>query len=307
MKNSIITNLSDDIDTLRTVGDLVRWGCSQLGAAGVFFGHGTDNAADEARALVFHALSLDPAVPDYFYQSRVTSGERHAAVDLLRRRIDTRVPAAYLTGTAWFAGLRFAVDERALVPRSPLAELIANRFAPWLENPEPHRILDLCTGCGCIAVACSYAFGDAMVDAVDIDQDALELARENVGLHEVSERVTLVESDLFSALDGRRYDLIVSNPPYVPAASMAQLPQEYQHEPEIALLAADNGLAVVRRIVATAREFLTPDGVLVVEVGESMPQAAREFSHLPLHWCEFEHGGEGVFIISAAELPQPSG
>ncbi len=292
----------EDTAALVTVGDWVRWGCSQLGANDVFFGHGTDNPADEARSLVFAALSLDHVVPDYFYNCRLTGQECGRVLEGFRRRIEERIPVPYLTGEAWFAGLRFKVDERVLIPRSPIAEMIQNGFEPWLPVPEPARILDLCTGSGCIAIACAYAFPDASVVASDIDSGALEVAHDNVELHGLESRVTVLHSDLFSGLGDRKFDLIVCNPPYVPATSMETLPQEYRHEPALALEADDNGLKLVKAIVREAAQYLTQDGVLVVEVGESRDATADAFASLPLNWVDFEMGGDGVFVLSASEL-----
>ncbi|MEM7081295.1 MAG: 50S ribosomal protein L3 N(5)-glutamine methyltransferase [Pseudomonadota bacterium] len=292
------------LEHLHTVGDWVRWGSSQFGAREVFFGHGTDNPADEARALVFAALALDHAVPDYFNATRLTPTERRRIFDLFERRLLERVPVPYLTGEAWFAGLRFAVDERVLIPRSPIAELIQHGFEPWLPWPEPRSVLDLCTGSGCIAIACAYAFPDATIVASDIDRDALEVATENVARHGLEHQVTVLHSDLFESLRDQRFDLIVSNPPYVPDSSMAQLPREYQHEPAQALRADENGLALVLDIVYGAADRLTDDGVLVVEVGESRDAAAEAMHYLALNWVEFEQGGDGVFVLSADDLTQ---
>ncbi|MFK8030789.1 MAG: 50S ribosomal protein L3 N(5)-glutamine methyltransferase [Gammaproteobacteria bacterium] len=299
--------ISDDFDlnlveALRTVGDWVRWGCSQLGANDVFFGHGTDNPADEARALVFAALALDHEVPDYFYHSRLTEAERAGVLDLFRRRIQDRVPLPYLTGEAWFAGLRFKVDERVLIPRSPIAEMVQHGFEPWLPMAEPGRVLDLCTGSGCIAIACAYAFLEAEIVASDINPEALEVARENVQRHGLESRVTVLHSDLYAGLGEQTFDLIVTNPPYVPASSMALLPAEYLHEPSDALEADENGLKLVKAIVRDAARYLTADGVLVVEVGESRDATAEALSGLPLSWVEFDMGGDGVFVLSALDL-----
>lgn len=301
--NSSHEQFFEGTDALVCVGDLVRWGTSQLNRAGVFFGHGSDNSADEARVLVFHALDLDFGVPDYFYGSRVTAAERTRAVDLIRQRIETRKPAAYLTGEAYFAGLRFEVDERVLVPRSPFAELIADQFHPWLPENEPQRILDLCTGSGCIGIACAWAFTSAQVDLSDIDAAALEVARINIEYHGLNDRVKAIESDLFAGLQGQRYDLIVSNPPYVPASSMSLLPAEYHEEPRSALHAEQDGLAIVEKILAQARRYLTGNGVLFVEVGESMARVIERFPELPISWCDLEQGGDGIFVINAVDLP----
>ncbi|MBT8062446.1 MAG: 50S ribosomal protein L3 N(5)-glutamine methyltransferase [Gammaproteobacteria bacterium] len=289
------------MDDLHTVGDLVRWGASQLNAAGVHFGHGTDNAADESRVLIFHALSLDYAVPDYFYQARVTAPERTAAVALIQQRIEQRCPAAYLTGEAWFAGLQFALNRDVLVPRSPIAELIAQQFEPWCRAGGVRTALELGTGSGCIAIAIAVHLG-AQVDAVDLSAAALKVAKANIDRHDVAEQVQLFESDLFNALEPRRYDLIVSNPPYVGDAGMQALPPEYRHEPELALAAGADGLAIVHRILRQAGDFLQPDGLLVMEVGESAASLIAACPDVPFEWVHFEQGGDGVFILHQAEL-----
>lgn len=286
---------------LQTVGDLVRWGASRLNAAGRHFGHGTDNAADEARVLVFHALSLDFEVPDYFYAANVTGEERQRAIALIDERIERGCPAAYLTGEAWFAGLRFEVDETVMVPRSPLAELILRGFEPWCDAQLINRVLDIGTGSGCIAIAIAAHLG-ARVDALDISPAALEVARRNVDAHGVGDLVTIYQSDVYEAVSGQRYDLIVSNPPYVGAASMSSLPDEYSHEPELAFAAGDEGVDVALRIVDGALAHLEPHGVLVCEVGESAAALAQRLEHLPLQWIEFDRGGEGVFVLTAADL-----
>jgi len=290
-------------DNLQTVGDLVRWGASRLNAAGMHFGHGTDNAADEARLLVFHALSLDFEVPEYFYRSRVTPAEREAAIGLIHRRIEERCPAAYLTGEAWFAGLRFEVSPDVLVPRSPIAEMIANEFAPWCKPDSVKKALDIGTGSGCLAIAIATHL-DVNVDAVDISPAALAVARRNVHAHDLQDRVELIESDLYAALGERKYDLIVSNPPYVSARSMASLPDEYAHEPSVALAAGDDGLGLIHGILNTALDYLRPHGVLVVEAGESAGAVVTAYPDVPFEWVEFEHGGGGVFVIRATDLSQ---
>ena len=221
---------------------------------------------------------------------------------MIDQRIRTRAPAAYLTGTAWFCGHAFKSDARALVPRSPLAELIHAGFAPWLNSAAPGRLLDLCTGGGCIAIATAHRFPACVVDATDLSPDALALARENVAMHALEARVRLLEGDLFAPVQGQRYDLIVSNPPYVNAADLAAMPEEYHAEPAMGLGSGVDGLDITRAILANAAAHLTPDGLLVVEVGASMADAERAFSDLPLTWIDFEQGGEGVFCISAAAL-----
>ena len=293
---------------LKTVADFVRFGASRFNEAGLCFAHGTDNAIDEALALVLHALHLParPPLPAELFNARVTRRERAEVVALLHRRIEERVPAAYLTGEAWFAGLRFEIDRRVLVPRSPFAELIEEGFHPWIDGGRVRRVLDLGTGSGCIAVACAHAFPDARVDGADASPGALDVARRNVALHGLKGRVRVVESDLFDGLDGEpnrcpeaRYDLVVSNPPYVPDEEMAGLPPEFRAEPAFALAGGPDGLDVVGRIVEEAPRWLAPEGALVVEVGASpVVRAALESRFdLPFVWLEPGRGGEGVFLL----------
>ncbi|MCA1799264.1 MAG: 50S ribosomal protein L3 N(5)-glutamine methyltransferase [Xanthomonadaceae bacterium] len=290
------------MENLKTINDLIRWGASRFGEAGLFFGHGTDNAVDEAAHLVLHALHIRSDIPAPLYGAALTAEEIGAVVDLIRKRISSRNPAAYLTGTAWFCGLPFTVDERVLVPRSPVAELIEQRFEPWVDPDGVERVLDLCTGSGCIAIACALAFPEATVDASDISEPALEVARLNVARHRVGDRLRLFHSDIFAAHAGERYDLIVTNPPYVDAAEMAALPDEFRHEPEVGLTAGADGLDIALRILAEAPDHLTESGVLVCEVGASAPALAALLPDLPLSWVEFERGGDGVFVIDAAGL-----
>ncbi len=297
-----MTSGDDNLDTLRSVADFIRWGASKLTRKGVHFGHGTDSAADEARILVFHALALDPMVPDYFYDGALTSSERSLVVRLVNARIRDRRPAPYLINEAWFAGLRFYVDKRVIIPRSPLAELIERGFEPWIDPDRIDRVLDLCTGSGCIAIACAHYLPSASIDATDLSPKALEVARRNVREHGLEDRVHLEASDLFDALDGRRYDVIVSNPPYVAEAELPQLPDEFRHEPRMALVSGDDGLDAVRVILREAGRHLVDDGVLIVEVGASAGAVAREWPQVPFTWLEFERGGEGVFLLTAGEL-----
>jgi ribosomal protein L3 glutamine methyltransferase len=285
------------VDELSSAVDFIRWGASRIVEHGVFCGHGAADAVDEALALVLHAIHLPFGTPDSLLGGRLTRRERLLVVELLARRINERVPGAYLTGETWFAGMRFLADDRALVPRSPFAEVIERQFEPWIEPQNVQRIADLGTGGGCIAIACAQAFPDALVDAVDICPDALALAGENVALHDLEGRVRLHEGNLFAPLEAARYDIIVSNPPYVPAIDVDGAPPEFAHEPRSALLADDDGMAVVDAILASAHLHLTENGVLFVEVGASWPGVEERYSHLPFQWVDLERGGEGIFVI----------
>lgn len=291
----------DNRSALVTVRDLVRWGASAFTRAGLVFGHGSDNALDEAFHLVLWSLKLPFDLPSVYLEAVVTPMERDEVLALLDRRIDERLPAAYLTGEAWFAGLPFDVDARVLIPRSPIAELIERGFEPWLTG-EPATLLDLCAGSGCIGIACALTCPHTRVDLAELDDGARNVCAKNVARHGVSERVEVVGGDLFASLDGRRYDLIVSNPPYVPAAEWAQLAPEYRHEPRLALESGADGMDVVARILGEAPEHLTPDGLLVCEIGGSQDEFDARFPQLPAIWPEFEHGGDGVFVVTRAEL-----
>ena len=291
----------DAVEELRTIIDLVRWGAARLDGAGVVFGHGTDNAVDEALALVLHVAGLRPGAPESLFASRLTAAERRRAVELIVRRIRERMPAPYLTGRAWFAGLEFACDARALVPRSPMAEWIERGFEPWLEPDSVEWVLEIGTGGGAIAIACAMAFQDATIDAVDTSDAALALARENCAAHGVEDRVRLVVSDVYSEVHGR-YDLIVSNPPYVDADTMAALDPEFRREPRLGLAAGADGLDCVRRILAGANRHLRPGGVLVCEVGASRAALERAFPAVAFTWLDLSRGGEGVFLLEGAQL-----
>ena len=287
-------------EQLHTIRDFIRWGASRFQEENLFFGHGTDNALDEAAFLVLHALSLPQDLPDAYLGSRLTDSEIQKVLNLLERRVAERKPAPYLARKAWFAGLSFYVDERVLVPRSPIAELIEHHFQPWLTR-EPQRILDLGTGSGCIGVALAYAYPEAQVDASDIELGPLEIARRNVREHGLEERVDVLESNLFDALDKRRYDLIVANPPYVPFASLGRLPREYRAEPGAALNGGEQGLNLVLPLLRDAGEHLERDGLLVLEVGEAQANLTAALGDVELTWAEFAHGGEGVLIMTGEQ------
>jgi ribosomal protein L3 glutamine methyltransferase len=286
-----------------TVGELLDWATARLAAARLHYGHGTDNPRDDAAALVFHALGLEHASAPASYGWPVPPRGAARAQRLVERRIRERLPSAYLTGISWFAGHPIRVTRAVLVPRSPLAELCAAGFAPWVDPARVERVLDIGTGSGCIAIAVAHALPRARVDATDISPRALAVARDNVRRHRLGRRVRILRADVYEGLEGRRYDIIVSNPPYVSGAAMRRLPREHRAEPASSLRAAREGLAVVERIVAGARRHLTDTGILVVEAGDAAPRVRRRFHGLPLTWLEFEHGHAEVFLLHAAELP----
>jgi ribosomal protein L3 glutamine methyltransferase len=285
-----------------SVRKLIEQGARRLSRARVFFGHGTDNAFDESAALVFHALGLSHDAAPNVYTQRVGAQAQQQVRELIARRIETRVPAVYLTGQTWFAGLAFHVDPRVLIPRSPIAELIERQFSPWIDPERVRRVLDLGTGSGCIAIACAKLFPRAKVDAVDISDDALEVAHVNVRRHRLGGRVRVLKSDHFSALRRLTYDIIVTNPPYVGDRELRRLPAEYRHEPRIALAAGPTGLDSVRIILREAGRHLRPRGLLVVEVGNTETAVRRAFRHVPFVWLEFERGGGGVFLLTSEQL-----
>jgi ribosomal protein L3 glutamine methyltransferase len=284
-----------------TIVDLIRHGGTRFGAAGLAFGHSYDNALDEATQLVLHALHMPHDLSPVYGQSRVTSEEKAVVLALFDRRINERIPAAYLTGEAWFAGLSFKSDPRALVPRSPIAELIESGFEPWLGGRDVHRVLDLCTGSGCIAIATAHYHPDWQVDGADINDDALALAAENkVRLH--AGNVSLRKSDLFDDLAGEIYDLIVTNPPYVTNDETDALPREYSHEPELGLRAGDDGLDLALKIQRDAPAHLSDDGLLICEVGEAEQALVELLPQLPMAWVEFKVGQMGIFVVERADL-----
>jgi ribosomal protein L3 glutamine methyltransferase len=285
-----------------TVISLIEEGAKRLKRAKVFFGHGTDNEFDEAAALVWHVMELPYTASEKIYERPVDEKSRLRVRELIARRIDERIPAVYLTGQTWFAGLPFQVDPRVLIPRSPIAELIEHCFTPWIDPAKVKDIADIGTGSGCIAIACAKAFPKARVDAVDISAEALAVARINARRHRLGKRLRLVKSDHFRALRGKSYDIIVSNPPYVGARELKALPAEYRHEPRLALAAGRDGLDSVRTLLSEAPRHLRPRGILVVEVGNTEGAVRKAFRHLPFTWLEFERGGGGVFLLTAEQL-----
>ncbi|RJX67478.1 50S ribosomal protein L3 N(5)-glutamine methyltransferase [Vibrio sinensis] len=293
--------VEEAVSELHTLQDMIRWTVSRFNAANIFYGHGTDNAWDEAVQLILPTLYLPIDVPPHVLNSRLTGSERLRIVERVVKRINDRTPTSYLTNRAWFCGLEFFVDERVLVPRSPIGEMIQSEFQPWLVE-EPVRIMDLCTGSGCIAIACAYAFPDAEVDAIDISVDALQVAEQNVQDHGMEQQVFPIRSDLFRDLPKVPYNLIVSNPPYVDEEDMNSLPEEFSHEPELGLAAGTDGLKIVRRILANAPDYLTENGILICEVGNSMVHMMEQYPHIPFTWIEFENGGHGVFMLTREQI-----
>ncbi len=288
--------------SLQTIRDYIRYAATEFNRHSLYFGHGTDNAWDEACALVLHTLHLPHHLYDVVLDARITDEECVLLEDLIMQRIEKRIPLPYLTHEAWFADLAFYVDERVLVPRSPIAELIKNQFSPWLAAHDHLSILDVCTGSGCIAIACAHAFPDAHIDACDNDAAALEVAKINVARHHCEQQVTLYQSDLFASLPQKRYHLIVSNPPYVSATEMVDLPEEYKQEPAPALAAGTTGLDCAERILHTAKNYLHDDGILVLEVGNSEEALSERYPDMPFLWLDFENGGGGVCLLTARQL-----
>jgi ribosomal protein L3 glutamine methyltransferase len=296
-------NFEDAKDKLITVRDLLRFAVSRFNQANLFFGHGTTNAFDEAAYLILHALHLPLDRLEPFLDAHLLPEEVDAVVEILRRRVEERLPAPYLTHEAWLGDLRFYVDERVIVPRSFIAELLREHLQPWVEDPEAVASgLDMCTGSGCLAILMALTFPNALIDAVDLSADALDVARRNVADYGLEDRLNLIQSDLFTALEGRRYDLIVSNPPYVNAPSMQTLPEEYRREPVGALASGEDGLEHVRSILREAPKHLNKGGLLVVEIGYNRDALEAAFPELPFTWLETSAGDEHVFLLTREQL-----
>lgn len=293
------------LDELVTVRDLIRYATSQFNRAGLYFGHGTDNAFDEAVYLVLHTLHLPLDTLEPFMDACIPYEERAEVMDIIERRAKERIPAAYLTGEAWLGEFRFNVDERVIVPRSFCFELLRDGLSPWIQdNSRVGRALDLCTGSGCLAILLAHHFPNAQVDAIDLSDDALEVARQNVAEYGLEEVVRLIRSDVFDALGDETYDLILSNPPYVTEDSMQELPEEYLHEPAMALAGGTDGMDIVRRIIAGAGRHLNPDGVLIVEVGHNRDLVEAAFPDLEFVWLTNASEEEKVFLLRAEQLPR---
>lgn len=293
--------MTSPVDDLHTIRDFLRYTSSRFAASPLYFGHGTDNVWDEAVQLVLRSVHLPLENNNVFLDARLVRSERELIVERIDRRIIERVPIAYLLGEGWFMGMPFNIDERVLVPRSPIGELLENGLQPWLGMQPVRRILDLCTGSGCIGIGAASVFDEAEVDLSDISEDALEVADSNIELHGLEGRVRTVRSDVFANIDGQ-YDVILSNPPYVDAEDLADMPDEFHHEPALGLAAGDDGLDIAHRIIAGAADHLTEDGLLIVEVGNSWGAMDDAYPDLPLTWLEFDNGGDGVFLVTARDL-----
>ena len=294
---------TENTSDLITVRDHLRYAVSRFTAARLFFGHGSDNAWDEAVYLTLHTLSLPLDRLEPFLDARLLPGERKALLDIYRRRCEERLPAAYLTNEAWLGDHRFYVDDRVIVPRSFIAELLEEQLTPWVEDPWAiHSALDLCTGSGCLAILTALAFPEAQVDAVDLSEDAISVAERNVSDYELDDRITLIKSDAFTNLSDKRYNLIISNPPYVNAQSVNKLPPEYLHEPEMALGSGEDGLDFTHIILREARQHLTDDGLLIVEIGHNRDELEAAYPNLPFTWLETSAGDQFVFMLQAADL-----
>lgn len=298
----VATVLADKVaHELHSIQDFLRWTYSVFNRADIYYGHGYDNAWDESLQLVLGGLQLPLDLPTELFQSRLTLSEKETLVQLVLARIQQRVPVAYLTNSAWFCGHEFYVDERTIIPRSPISALIQDRFEGLLDAV-PQRILDLCTGSGCIAIACAYAFPEAEVDAVDLSFDALNVAEINIERHQLAHRVFPIQSDLFANIAGQKYDLIVTNPPYVDEEDLAEMPEEFHFEPEPALGSGMDGLDITKQILKLAPNYLTENGLLVCEVGNSMVSLIEQYPEVPFEWVELKNGGLGVFALRYKEL-----
>ncbi len=301
-QNNISNELQQEAaQNLHTIQDLIRWAFTQFSASDIYYGHGTDNPWDEAVALVFQLLSLPSDTPDIIWQSRLTPTEKTLITTSVARRINEKVPVAYLTNKAYFCDSEYYVDERVLVPRSPIGELIENYFSPWVNAENVINILDLCTGSGCIAIACGQYFPDAIVDGGDISADAIAVAEINRTNHQM-DNVAFYQSDLFENIPNKKYDIIVSNPPYVDEEDFNEIPQEYLAEPKLGLVSGNDGLDLTRKIISKAKNYLKEEGILIVEVGNSAAALEEAYPEVEFIWLEFQRGGHGVFLLTYSQL-----
>lgn len=306
-KTSSKSNGKISSDNLLTIADFIDFAVYQFKRNQIYFGHGTDNAWDEAVYLILELLNLSPDADLGVLSRKLTATEKKELLTAINRRVQERIPVAYLTNEAWFAGLSFYVDERVLIPRSPLAELVKKRFAPWIKPEQVKRILDLGTGSGCIAISAAYAFPKAKIDAIDIAAAALKVAAINALRHQTAaKKISWLRSDLFTKLKEETYDIIISNPPYVSNLEMRSLPAEYRCEPKGALAAGKNGDEIITKIIDNAAKYLTPQGILVVEVGNSIEMVLKKYPDLPFVWLEFEQGEGEAFLITREDLPHVS-
>ena len=297
-----LENVDELLTDLHSISDFLRWAVSRFNQAELSLGHGYDDPWDEAVALVLHGLNLSWDIDPSVKECRLTATEKRRVIGLLDKRISDRIPTAYITGMSYFCGLPFLVDQRVLIPRSPIGELIENHFAPWVEPDNVENILDMCTGSGCIGIAAAMAFPEAIVDCTDLSEDALDVAESNIAMHGLEGQVNLLYSDLFEALEGRSYDIILSNPPYVDVPDMNALPDEYHHEPRMALEAGEDGLDLVRGMLADLSRHLNPGGIAVIEVGNSWEALEAAYPNVPFTWLEFERGGHGVFLLTKEQI-----
>ncbi len=296
-------HFADATQSLITLRDFLRFAVSRFNQEGLYFGHGSSNAYDEAAYLILHTLNLPLDTLNPFLDARLTPSERREVLEIIRRRAEERIPAAYLTHEAYLGEYRFYVDERTIVPRSFIFELLQQRLSPWIEDPDSvDSVLDMCTGSGCLAILAALSFPNARVDAADISPDALDVARINVDDYALQERIALIESDLFANLEGRKYDLIISNPPYVDADSVASLPAEYLHEPKLALGSGMDGLDATRKILRQAAQHLNDNGILIVEIGHNRDALEQAFPELPFTWLDVSAGDEFVFMLHRNDL-----
>lgn len=301
LMNQVMT-IDNRFQTLSTIRDWMRYAVSEFRKNNLFYGHGTDNALDEAMSLILHTVYLPYDAPAMFYDAVLTLEERKAVDHIISLRIDKKIPAAYLTHEAFFMGLSFYVDERVLIPRSPIAELIEKQFSPWIDTHHISKILDLCTGSGCIAVACAEIFPEVEITASDISSDALDVAKMNIEKYHLEDQIMLIQSDVFESIPQQKFDIIISNPPYVDKTDMENLPPEYRHEPVSALAAGQDGLDIIKKILSTAKNYLSDHGILIIETGNSAEALISQFPNIPFTWLEFERGESEVFLLTAEQL-----